>query len=466
MQNEIVNSINNDTTNTNEKLYDCYLETERGRFKIKIPKSIKDKMTSTERIWSPSFMEKVTNVCTKTSYRDASDMINNLTERKEGKKISERTLQDVCVRESERVYVDMKSDMETTLTNYGIDSVTGEIKDITKLPEQVVNPELPSEDAKQNRDKSKEQIEKYNADHPDDKIDIDKCSNITEYSNENCVYVSIDGVIVKKQKEHRKKEKDTTDKENVSKEGKTRKTIETINVSIVTREGTYCFTAQTIILALLFTMMYLLTKGYLINRSLYFLTDGAKVLHAAIKQIFGFREFHIILDWYHVREYCYCLFTMALIGGRKNKIRNAKIRGEFFNYVYKGDIEGAIKYLEIIDKSIIKDMAKIEEIKDYLLRKKEYLCCYWIRKSLGLKISSNRVEKLNDQVISQRCKHAGMSWSSSGIEGISFLRILSINHENQWFYSRKLNYNPVINQDKIKQMSSKNRANIEGAEAA
>ena len=46
--------------------------------------------------------------------------------------------------------------------------------------------------------------------------------------------------------------------------------------------------------------------------------------------------------------------------------------------------------------------------------RREQIPCYALRSAWGLRISSNRVEKANDMVVSRRKKNNGMSWSETG----------------------------------------------------
>ena len=48
---------------------------------------------------------------------------------------------------------------------------------------------------------------------------------------------------------------------------------------------------------------------------------------------------------------------------------------------------------------------------------------------MGLRNSSNRVEKANDLVVAQRQKHNGMSWSTSGNGALAQITALIINNE-------------------------------------
>ena len=50
----------------------------------------------------------------------------------------------------------------------------------------------------------------------------------------------------------------------------------------------------------------------------------------------------------------------------------------------------------------------------YLTRNQDHIPCYAIRQQLGLRNSSNAVEKCNDLLVAARQKHQGMSWSKEG----------------------------------------------------
>ena len=51
-----------------------------------------------------------------------------------------------------------------------------------------------------------------------------------------------------------------------------------------------------------------------------------------------------------------------------------------------------------------------------------------MRRALGPRVSSNRVEKANDLVVSSRQKHAGMSWSRQGSWSLAAVTALYLNH--------------------------------------
>ena len=92
-----------------------------------------------------------------------------------------------------------------------------------------------------------------------------------------------------------------------------------------------------------------------------------------------------------------------------------------------------------LDSADIKNRAVIDRLVEYLRRNAPYIPCYAIRKELGLRNSSNRGEKANDLVVSDRQKHNGMSWSKKGSVALAFLSALKRNNEYMsWFTKRKI----------------------------
>jgi len=60
-------------------------------------------------------------------------------------------------------------------------------------------------------------------------------------------------------------------------------------------------------------------------------------------------------------------------------------------------------------------MERIDDLMGYLLRKRRMIVDYGERRGRGLWLASTRVEKWNDLSVAERCKHRGMSWTSSGV---------------------------------------------------
>ena len=66
---------------------------------------------------------------------------------------------------------------------------------------------------------------------------------------------------------------------------------------------------------------------------------------------------------------------------------------------------------------------------------------YAVRRELGLRNSSNRGEKSNDLIVSERQKHNGMSWSNSGSVALASVTALKKNKEYKtWFQEGELEF--------------------------
>jgi hypothetical protein len=77
----------------------------------------------------------------------------------------------------------------------------------------------------------------------------------------------------------------------------------------------------------------------------------------------------------------------------------------------------------------------------YLYRNQDCIPCYALRKKLGLRISSNAVEKANDLVVSNRQKHNGMSWSTDGSTSLATLTTVQRNGEDSnWLLKRDIRF--------------------------
>jgi hypothetical protein len=75
----------------------------------------------------------------------------------------------------------------------------------------------------------------------------------------------------------------------------------------------------------------------------------------------------------------------------------------------------------------------LDQLVEYLCRRRTYLPNYKNRQQAGLWIASNRVEKFNDWSITERCKHQGMAWTDAGVTALAALEAAKRNGElNTW----------------------------------
>ena len=117
---------------------------------------------------------------------------------------------------------------------------------------------------------------------------------------------------------------------------------------------------------------------------------------------------------------------------------------KFAAILWTGRMDKAIKYLNNIKKANIKNDNKLDELRGYLNRKSPYLTCYALRHQLGLRTSSNRVEKANDIVVANRQKHNGMAWSKTGSGALAIITVAKVNGElTNWIATGMVNFKLV-----------------------
>ena len=195
----------------------------------------------------------------------------------------------------------------------------------------------------------------------------------------------------------------------------------------------YVLTGIGLINQLIVLVSFLLHNDLFANKELVFFTDGADDIKNAIRNIFGWRPYRTILDWFHLRKKSAERLSMAMKG---KELRNNTLK-RILLLLWRGNVDGAVEYLRSLDPSTIKNSAEIKKLIDYLLKNKEFIPCYILRKKLGLRNSSNRVEKANDLVVAKRQKNNGTSWSKTGSSGLAKATVLFLNNEAKNWTSRR-----------------------------
>lgn len=244
-----------------------------------------------------------------------------------------------------------------------------------------------------------------------------------ESTPSDCVYVSIDDIGVKHQKDTRK-------------EGSIRdyKYVENTVAHIQYGDKSYVLTGIGMLNVFRSVLAFLLVNN-LLSRELVFMTDGANDLKGHINSVFRFHPYTVILDWFHLKKRCQERLSQSLRGKDK---RNA-ILEKLLRYLWVGDVTNATAYLSSIDPADIKSQKWLDDLLGYLDRKKYAITCYALRAKLGLRNSSNPVEKANDLLIAQRQKHNGMAWSPTGSGALAALQMIYLNNQQElWFKKKEL----------------------------
>lgn len=406
------------------------METRFGRIRVQVNSEISSAMNHTERLWAPSLKQLVMNCAARMSIGDTYRTVNGFLCRDDHDSIRKRTIEDTVQQEGRKISSAYQSMLEEILPKYGFDPITGKLKDSSALPDEMKVVEYSEARREEMRVKIEKACEKINSatEREDYQIKPADVINEIEVVPADAVVVCTDEVGVSHQKEKRSVNNLATVDDH--------KNVETTVTYIRSREGTYRLTGDTVHSSLMQTLGFLLYNNLLAGRNLLFFTDGARNLKSEIEALFGFREFTLNLDWYHLEKKCYESFTMALTGGKANFGRNEQIRAGFFGLLWLGKVDTAKEYLKSISPKAIKNQKQIDAISDYLDRKGDNIYCFALRKELGLTNASNQGEKSNDIIVASRQKHNGMSWCDSGSKNMGNISLVISNQEDTQWYTR------------------------------
>jgi len=257
------------------------------------------------------------------------------------------------------------------------------------------------------------------------------------------VDVSIDDVLAKKQKAHRKvgelevveTRSDTAPKAKSTK--KEKKLVHTTVAHVQTDGERRIFASASAFITCAVVLAFLLVNKKLRSNWVFFV-DGQRTLHDLLLRVFSWQgTLQLILDWPHVVKKCKETLSLALNGRRA---RNEALK-PLLRQLWHGTVDGVIACLGQIDPGQIKSTDAIERLVGYFERNRRYIPCYAARAKLGLRNSSNRGEKANDLVVSMRQKHKGMSWSQDGSTALTALQTLVCNDaHNRWFETGSVDF--------------------------
>lgn len=356
---------------------------------------------------------------TENSYRQTSSLINRVRHQEGATPV--RTVADNTEREGEKLidFIEQKAKNILTENNF---TQAGE-------PEHNIV-EYYDGHIKLKRDEEIEKAIKGCDLSEEEKAEIMKNPVCYELPN-GTVNISIDDVNVKHQKEERK----GGDKEDGK--SKEREYVHNTVAHIQTEGLSYIINGYGMLFTLRIIIAFLLNND-LLKKRIQFFVDGQKTLHSAIlKAFFWFNNKGMILDWYHLEDKCKRELSMAMKG---RQIRN-DVLARLMYLLWYGMLDKAIEYLNNLSEGSIKDTSALARLINYIERNRPYIPCYGVRKKLGLRNSSNRGEKSNDLIVSDRQKHNGMSWSKSGSVSLATLSSLKRNKEyKKWFEENDLEF--------------------------
>lgn len=323
-----------------------------------------------------------------------------------------------------RITDELKRAAGHILQQFRFDPETNLPKEEADLPAAITSPAMPSD-----RETALEsQIQRINSEREDNaQIKHPGLADKIEPSTDKCCYISVDDIGVKHQNDHRG--------DNRSKEGTY---VENTVIHVQADGSSYCITAIGMEHAFSILLAFLLKNGLMEDRPLVFFTDGARDIKYYIESVFAFRQFTIVLDWYHLKKKCKELISSSIKGGKEEK---HEIMRHLLRMLWVGNADEARAYLQGLDPAKVKSGHWRDELVSYIERKAPDIACYALRNALGLRVSSNRVEKANDLIVGQRQKHNGMSWSYDGSGALAAVNMLLLNgEEEKWLRSGCLSF--------------------------
>jgi len=370
-------------------------------------------MKAKQRVLSWDFQDLQATLVHDLSYRKSTFILNRMLHREREQELSHTTLKDWTESFGRSIFHGYLQKAETVLKDNCFDEDSGLVGQEKALAPALTNPDLP-QTIDENR--ARQLIADFNRKKAtDNKIKYNDHVAGIESSADYCCYISVDDVGVKFQKEDRKAESP-----------KKHKYVENTVIHIQTESIEYSLTAVGMDAAFKQLLAFLLANHILEDHRLIFMTDGATNIKDHIEKFFSFRQYTIILDWLHLEKKCNEYLSMALKGSKDDK---TAIKKQLAGFLWVGNTKKAIKHISDIPTRGIRRPDFLKELISYLERKNPMMTCYALRKYLGLRNSSNRVEKENDIIVASRQKHNGMSWSKMGSSALASIAVTINNGE-------------------------------------
>ena len=193
------------------------------------------------------------------------------------------------------------------------------------------------------------------------------------------------------------------------------KEIRVYNAVVSTAERTWYFSEENAQSLIFLVGSLLATLGvHHGQRRLLFVNDGARWIRDWFQGI-EVKAKSMVLCWYHLAKRCFQDLGMAC--GRR---RAEEIGQEVLGHLWESRVEEALEVLAG-HRAEMRNRPALDQIVEYIRNRRPYLPNYSARREAGLWIASNRVEKLNDWTVSQRCKHRGMDWTRDGVLALAVL---------------------------------------------
>lgn len=352
------------------------------------------------------------------SFEKATCYANSFLHRSGENALCKKTIEEFVERTGSKIDSAYAQLTDSILSAYDIDTDTGIPDAESRISEKSVNP---SNTGTATKEDVEEVASRYNEGRDDrGRIPGPLMTVLPEGKTEDCVYIYVDDVLTKHQKESRSPGS-----------RRTTKFVSNTVISIQHEQKRYNIAADGMQEAFKRLVAFLIVNLLMEDKQLIFITDGATEIKEYVQRYFWFRPYTLYLDWHHLQKKCYQLMSSALKGGKKLKDEKDRMERELYGILWAGNVKGALDYIADIDTKYVKSQETINSLTKYITNKQEHIPCYAVRKGLGLPNSSNPVEKANDLIVAHRQKGKGMAWSKEGSHALAAITVAGINNERQ-----------------------------------
>lgn len=219
-----------------------------------------------------------------------------------------RTYRDFCERTGKRIEDDTAKKTREILKAHKFDAKSGK-------PAESIADKWKGNAAPDREEAVVQAVEEVNADPSFAEEQVKSAGWQIEDPYQTC-YISLDDIGVKHQKEHRTAE-----------EKKKGTFVWNTVVDIETANGSHTVTGIGMKKTFLSVLAYLLQRDLLVNKTLVFFTDGARNIFTNIAEIFSFRPYIVVLDWFHLKKRCQEYLSMSTKGKEaRNEILQKLLR--------------------------------------------------------------------------------------------------------------------------------------------
>ena len=380
---------------------------------VNLPINACRELTAKEHIYSHKYKERQLFLSANMSFNKVFELNKKDAELSGRKAIPLMTLENMVVREGKNLSSSMMASADAVLTSYGFNPETLLLENDSEFPEQ----ERPLSCPLNTIPNAKlsllaNEINKV-LNLPEDQQVNPALHDNVPLSNKEVLYIEIDDIIVRKQKEHRKDSQPNSSSKWI---GSTCATLRYDDYKID-------FVSDNLTNAIKLVLAYLLVNKLMVGRHLMFIADGASSIAKAIKNTFGqFSEYTYVNCLWHVKHKLKELMSSAIKGDKQFK---TEFMIQLGRYIKTGNSSNAIAFLQNLSKEHIKSGRARDNMIKYIQNKVNLngMPCYFILEKQGIKVASTDVESTNDMFVACRQKEKKMAWSSDGSHSVSAIRM-------------------------------------------